>query len=263
MLLRATQLGVSEGHGTSTGQLSLDPALHEQWRQLNSTERYFNLLEAWLRIGRWEMTGFGGGGWMNYVSNARDLWRAIPSAGQSFSGKESRRGEFLYCVEQLCTLALLEMFGLMTVEREEPDEGQSWRVAAVHHLPFGDELLAIVFEQIHREMFADNERDLEFGAWQPVLQPHFPQWINNLVIPEAEFRDGVYYFKVSLGKPWRRIALPAESDLDDLAQWIIRAFEFDGDHLYDFQFAARDGHQIRVQHPYVDDAIRFTPTKCR
>lgn len=150
------------------------------------------------------------------------------------------------------------MFGLMTVEREEPDEGESWRVAAVHHVPFGDELLAIVFEQIHREIFAGDERDIEFGAWQPVLQPHFPQWKNNLVIPEAEFRDGVYYFKVSLGKPWRRIALPAESDLDDLAQWIIRAFEFDGDHLYDFQFAARDGHQIRVQHPYVDDAEMHT-----
>ncbi|MFH1924466.1 MAG: plasmid pRiA4b ORF-3 family protein, partial [Planctomycetota bacterium] len=190
--------------------------------------------------------------------NARDLWMSIPAAGRSFSEKERGRGDFLYSTERSCTLALLELFGLMTVERDDPDEGQSWRVTEVRHTPFGDELLRIVFDEIDREFFAYEKRAIEFGAWQPLLRSYFPQWVNNLKVARSEFRDGVYYFKVSLGKPWRRIAIPAKSDLDDLAECIIRAFDFDGEHLYGFQFVARDGRQIRVEHPYIDDAETHT-----
>ncbi len=46
--------------------------------------------------------------------------------------------------------------------------------------------------------------------------------------------------------------------MDDLAECIIRAFDFDGDHLYGFQFVARDGHQIRIEHPGIDDAETHT-----
>ena len=259
LLLRATQLGVPEGHGKASGTLTLDAAMHEQWLQLNATERYFNLLEAWLRWGSWEAVGLRGGGWLSNVAmNARDLRASIPAAGRRLSENERRRGKFLYSTERSCTLALLELFGLMTVERDEPHEGQSWRVAEVRHTPFGDELLQIVFDEIERDLFAYEKRTVEFGAWQPLLRPYFPQWVNNLKIALPEFRDGVYYFKVSLGKLWRRIAIPAKSDLDELADCIIRAFDFDGDHLYAFQLVARDGRQIRVEHPYVDDAETHT-----
>ena len=73
-----------------------------------------------------------------------------------------------------------------------------------------------------------------------------------------EFRDGIYYFKASLGECWRRIAIPAKSDLDELADSIIDAFDFDGDHLYAFYLVARDGRQFSVEHPYVDDADTHT-----
>ncbi len=190
--------------------------------------------------------------------NARDLWTSIPAAGRSFSKQERGRGAFLYSAERSCTLALLELFGLMAVKRDEPDEGQSWCVTEARRTPFGEELLQIVFNAIERELFAYDKQTVEFGAWQPALRSHFPRWVNNLKIAGPKFRDGAYYFKVSLGKPWRRIAIPANSDLDDLAECIIRAFDFDGDHLYGFQFVARDGRQIRVEHPEIDDAEKYT-----
>jgi len=259
MLLRATQLGVPEGHGKGSGQLTLDSAMHEQWLQLNATERYFNLLEAWLRRGSWEAIGLRGGGWMSHVATTvRDLWASIPPAGRSFSENDCRRGEFLYCVERSCTLALLELFGLMLVQREEPEEGQSWRVTEVRHTEFGDALLGIVFNEINRELFAHEKLAVDFGAWQPVLRSYFPRWINNLMLAQQGFRDGIYYFKVSLGNVWRRIAIPAKSDLDDLARCIICAFDFDGDHLYGFQFVARDGRPMRVEHPHIDGAETHT-----
>jgi hypothetical protein len=259
LLLRATQLGVPEGHGKTSGQLTLDADLHKQWLQLNATERYFNLLEAWLRHSCWEAVGLNGGGWMSRVAlNARELWTSIPADGRRFADKKQTSRDFLYNVERSCTLALLELFGLMTVEREEPEEGQSWRVTEVRHTPFGDELLAIVFNEMDRDLFAREKSAVDLGAWQPLLRSYFPQWVNNLKFAEPEFRDGVYHFKVSLGEPWRRIAIPATSDLDNLAECIIRAFDFEGDHLYGFQFVARDGHRIRVEHPYVDDAETHT-----
>jgi len=98
------------------------------------------------------------------------------------------------------------------------------------------------------------EEPPDFGLWQPLLQEFFPEWRNNLKFPEPEFRDGVYFFKVALGGPWRRIAIPAGCDLEDLAQTILRAFRFDGDHLHAFNVRERDGCTVRVMHPYVDDA---------
>ena len=74
------------------------------------------------------------------------------------------------------------------------------------------------------------------------------------MFPEPEFRDGVYYFKVRLGDVWRRIAISAGADLEELAATILQAFRFDGDHLYSFRFPERDGSQVSVEHPYVEDA---------
>jgi hypothetical protein len=93
-----------------------------------------------------------------------------------------------------------------------------------------------------------------FGAWQPRFQEYFPEWRNNLKLSEQEFRDGAYFFKVSLGDVWRRIAISAKSDLEEFAQSIIRAFEFDGDHLYRFDLRHRDGSRLAVDHPYTEDA---------
>ena len=95
---------------------------------------------------------------MSHIAmSVRDLWRSIPAAGRNFS-EESRQGDFLHSVERACTLALLELFGLMTVERDKLKEGQSWRVTAVRHTAFGDALLGIVFKEIERELFAHTEK---------------------------------------------------------------------------------------------------------
>ena len=118
----------------------------------------------------------------------------------------------------------------MIVERGEPQEGEGWCVTKVLHTPFGDELLDLIFQQIQLGMLTRNTPKADFGTWQRILQPSFPKWKNNLKFIEPEFRDGIYYFKVSLGRPWRRIAITGQSDLADLANCIIQAYDFDGDH---------------------------------
>jgi hypothetical protein len=91
-----------------------------------------------------------------------------------------------------------------------------------------------------------------FGALQPLVQPHFPEWRNNLVLPELGFQQGAYIFKVSLGRIWRRIAVAADMTLDDLATSILNAYEFDFDHLYEFTYPSRFGWTMHAHHPYLE-----------
>lgn len=259
LLLRTSQIGIPEGQGKTKGRLTLDPFMCQQWLQLNPTERYFNLLEAWLRKSSWEAIGLHSSSrFGDLAREVRYLWESIPPEGRSFSKKDQDRGEFLHSLQQSTTLALLELFGLMTVERDPPAKGQNWCVTKICHTSFGGELLGVVYSEIQRSLFAEEHCESDFGAWQPAFQSNFPQWINNLEFAEPEFRDGIYYFKVSLGTPWRRIAISAESSLDELAECIIGAFDFGGDHLYAFQFVERDGQKLSVEHPRVGDAELHT-----
>jgi hypothetical protein len=52
---------------------------------------------------------------------------------------------------------------------------------------------------------------------------------------------------------WCRIAIPADLPLDDLAYAILRAVEFDDDHLYVFSYKNRFGASDSIFHPYVEE----------
>lgn len=259
LLSRATELVVVEGRGTAAGRLTLEPAMHRQWLQLNATERYFNLLEAWLLRSSWGMIGLDGASFGNRVAAyAMELWAMVPRSGRQFSLSEQKSGSFCTGSERSCTLALLELFGLLDVDREEPAQGQNWRVNGVRRTAFGDNLLGTVFSSSLRDLLYTISSSASFGAWQSALQARFPLWQNNLTFPEPACRDGLYYFKVSLGTPWRRIAIPSTCDLDDLAEAIIEAFDFGGGHLYGFEIAGRNGRPRRIEHPVVTDADAST-----
>jgi hypothetical protein len=61
LLFRASRLGRVEGKG-GKARLVVDPAVLASWNQLNPTEKYFALLEAWLFVSRPEMVGGRPGG---------------------------------------------------------------------------------------------------------------------------------------------------------------------------------------------------------
>ena len=61
LLLRASGLSRVEEAGAKS-RLALDPEMLVQWDTFNPTERYFHLLEAWLRFGRADMVAGEVGG---------------------------------------------------------------------------------------------------------------------------------------------------------------------------------------------------------
>ncbi|NJM27384.1 MAG: plasmid pRiA4b ORF-3 family protein [Pseudanabaena sp. RU_4_16] len=62
------------------------------------------------------------------------------------------------------------------------------------------------------------------------------------------------FFKVSLAKAWRRIAIPTDLNLDFLSASILDAFDFDSDHLYKFSYKDRFGIKATVFHPYMEES---------
>ncbi|HWE95582.1 MAG TPA: hypothetical protein VG269_16575 [Tepidisphaeraceae bacterium] len=93
-------------------------------------------------------------------------------------------------------------------------------------------------------------RDVCFDDLRIVFDPYFPEWVNSLCLKGTGFRDGVFVFKVSLGKIWRRIAVPAHCTLELVSDAILRSVKFDDDHLWTFKFPDRVGGTAEVMHPY-------------
>lgn len=262
LLLRASGLGIAQGYGKS-GRLVLDSSMHGQWQLLNPTERYFNLLEAWLLRGEPSMIGERGG-WGDEVAHlAMTFSRMCPQKGLTIRDEKALSKIGLYGNRNYYQLALLELFGLVSVERRNPREGENWAITSIRRLPWGDALMTlyvtdlfdpiiqhdVVFEAREDETDLDEERvgTSRFGVFQPALKPCFPEWQNNLVFEAPEFREGLFEFTAFLRTScWRRIAISAYDTLDDLALAIIDAFDFDRDHLYQFEFRDRDGRMLQV-----------------
>jgi hypothetical protein len=271
--------------------LVIDEAVYDSWSNLNSTERYFTLLETWLLWGNDEVIGER----QDALGNLYKIlmfWQRIPEKGLKFTKYQDQDGLSYY--PGLYNIALLELFGFLAIKQGKPQEGKGWRITNIQRLPFGDLMLKLLFSisiegdldiweedeeetEIEDDFLEEDEEETEieddfledenvyekeseenqhnfnitFGEFQPYFLPFFPEWEKNLIIPELEFVDGIYIFKVSLPRVWRRIAIPAKRELSSLAQTILYAFEFDDDHLYEFSYKSRFGQTITVSHPYM------------
>ncbi len=102
--------------------------------------------------------------------------------------------------------------------------------------------------------------EARFGTLQAIFQPYFPEWQTVYARAKREVRTGTHIFKVSLtgwrgggGGIWRRLAVPADASLDELAGAILDAFKLDEDHLYDFRYRDQRGRSRVYNHPYTDD----------
>jgi hypothetical protein len=247
LLLRSS--GIAQIRSLGKKQiLVLDADTLESWSNLNLTERYFNLLEAWLIWGNNEILGEHQDSFGN-LFRCIQLWPRISDKGLKFPKYEYQHDISYY--PGLHNVALLELFGLLSIKQGKPQEGKGWRIASLQRLPFGDALLQLLFPlEIRGEL--QDDVNVNFGKLQSHFQPFFPEWKHNLFVPKQGFTDGIYIFKVSIFQAWRRIAIPAKKPLAWLAETILDAFDFDYDHLYEFSYKDHFGRTIKIGHPYLE-----------
>lgn len=258
LLLRASGLSLITDDGKQP-VLSLDRAARSSWHRLNVTERYFTLLETWLVRGNAEIIGEHDP--LGSLFKCAAFMQRIPEKGLKVAGnREAEQSTIPYQIGT-SNLALLDLFGCVSVEEGQPEEGKGWVIARIKRTPFGEALIKLLSQHklVELELLLEGGDELEektdFGTLKPMLQPYFPEWRNNLSLPEAAIAEGLYIFKVSLDKKtWRRIAIPAKLTLDDLSYAILRAFNFDDDHLYEFSYRNRFGMTERILHPYMEES---------
>ncbi len=260
LLLRTTGL-TSVIHQGKKQKLVLDEMTYKSWHQLNLTEQYLTLLEAWLIHARAETLG-------EFRTHANllmcaDFWQRLTKNKVRVTQKNQGYFSFNY-TPRFYNLALLDLFGFIKLKQGKPETGKGWRVKEIAKTVYGHTILSLLMcslVAVKSEYLCNvglwrllhEEQVLEYGKLQKLLQPFFPQWQNNLVIHQEKPPEGVYIFKVSIGKSWRRIAIPSHLDLDCLANVILDAFNFDKDHLYQFIAKQRTGAILRINHSYLED----------
>ena len=257
LLMRASGLVCVRGTGKLF--LSVDKGIHQVWENLNPTERYCTLLESWLLRGKPEIIGEGRRGPLLIPDNFQawsNLFGQMSNKGLQVAG--TRDAEYLLrYMPGWHNLGLLELFGLIAIQPGSPIEGKGWQIERIDRTAFGSALLALLYAKFFRNinliLKLEEERKVPVGVLQPVLRPYFPDWKNNLSIPEWVFREGTHIFKVSLGQLWFRIAIPANYSLESLASAILNAVKFDYDHLYSFSYENSFGALERINHPYMDE----------
>jgi len=253
LLFRRTGLGVSSGEGSS-GRLSVDPGRLAEWSALNAEERYFTLFQTMLAADWSPIEAGSSTGPLQEIGWQFDWWLRSQPAPTAAGVPAS---EFFYSWRAQTTAALLELFGMLELPRGKPRQGESWRLTAVRLTKFGRAFLTRVRKSpdilgILRERQGDDDK------WLADLFPEYPNCVNTLPGDAHDFRDGVWQFKVSWGKVWRRLVIPAESSVDELVAGILNAFRFDIDHLYAFTVRDRSGRNVQIAHPAVDDAEYIT-----
>jgi len=189
---------------------------------------------------------------------------------------------------KLHNLALLDLFGFVELEDTDPLLGKGWRIIKVKALPFGkaimellsktnwkkgligesdNEFLKLLAEEANQNLNLDIV--MQQSTSTEILQEEFqaldlfPEWENNLQLPEPEAQDGIFIFKVSLQiyiqksrdkfsteTIWRKITIPSDLTLYDFSSAILEAFDFDNDHLHQFTYKDRQGFQKSIYHPY-------------
>ena len=258
LMLRATGLGVIGGTSPKP-VLVIDEAMYESWSNLHPAERYFALLEAWLCRGRPEIVGErdSHGFVSQQFGNCVGLMRQIPPEGWPISGNDDADG-YLLDSPGRWGIALMELFGLLSLEHGLPVKGKGWQIARAYRTPLGEAVFALLYGGLFSDLGKVRELDeglpTSFGVLQPIFVPYVPAWQHNLEAPQWAFRDGVHLFRVSLWRGlWRLIAVPGDLPLDALAHAVVYAYEFQSDHLYQFSYRNRFGVNERICHPFLEE----------
>lgn len=254
LLLMSTGMAILKSKGKKP-LMAIDETLLDKWRKLNAVEKYFTLLEAWLIKGQIRVIDERTMNSTILFRDWRDFSKAIPPKGLKVRGNKETLESLSY-LPGLYAAALMDMFGLASVRQGPPVQGKAWPIDAIHNTPFGKALVKLLAPFFSSQEYFDiriREEPCDFGILQDTVKPFFPEWEQNLEAVETPFKEGLYTFKASLGRVWRRIAIGGDRNFESLASTILNAFSFDHDHLYEFTFRSRHGVPENIAHPYVQD----------
>jgi hypothetical protein len=147
----------------------------------------------------------------------------------------------------------MELFGFIQIELDATVSKENWPIVNITSTTWGHILLNNFYEHSAVCFEHDTSDEELIALWRSDIKTYIPALERDLKAPEIEERqDSLYVFKVSLGSAYRKIAVPGTIGFEWLADYILSAFDFDNDHLYEFIYKNRYGVTERVVHPYME-----------
>ena len=243
---RSSGLCVLRPDSRGNAILHINEALYQQWQGMSGTERYFSLLEAWINRGYAMSVGerissidnrFLPGFMM--MHGDIDLWQ----------GRAARNPDFWLRRGKSFNLTILKMAGMAEFQLEDSNR----EIHLLKLTPWG-----LLFLNACRQAFIDllkggeYEDDYEQINLLPAIKALRPDVIKTLELAEPVIAAS-YFLSVALGSQCTRtLKVSADHLLEDLAEAILDAFDFDCDHLYHFYYLNQFGASQMIGHPAVD-----------
>ncbi|HXK62654.1 MAG TPA: hypothetical protein PLP42_22440 [Acidobacteriota bacterium] len=245
--------------------LEINADVSRYWTDLNPTERYFGLLEAWLIHASDEV--FGAGRRNDCTEQLSNNLRFL--AGLSSSSWTTFEEDYHTYWSGLSTwnTHLQMAFGLIDVQAR-PQAGRQtstrgWLMEKAKRTEWGEAVAWAILEslKVRDPLWFELPPDADYGFLQPAFRRYFPEWQKTLPSTRPGSRQGLHIFKVSLdprswrySECWRRLAVPHDTSLDELAMAVLDAFDFDdSDHLYEFRFRDSIGKTRIFHHWYTQE----------
>ncbi|WP_431066670.1 IS1096 element passenger TnpR family protein [Methylotuvimicrobium sp.] len=248
LLLRTSGLGRLVAQKSKT-LIVLDQDILTSWRSLNTKERYFSLLFFWVSRGEEEVLGERSGIYGSSFLNAVYIYRTASQGGNSSIVTECR----YYGPHNI---ALLALFGFIEAVPKKSNKSVDTADMQVVFSSFGKVMLTYLGDAVSRFMNETGNylSDELYDFCAKDLNPLIPDWQNRLLIKEREvLTEGYSVIAVKVRDAVRKLAVPHDTFLDDLASSILDAFNFDEDHLYEFIYKNSIGLIERVAHSFADD----------
>ena len=259
--------------GAGKGRVQVNRGALDCWSALNPTEQYFALLEAWLIHADGSLAG-------NHERERQSQFiENLSFLGELSSARQRDLRRFftrhLWTPRSAWNVQLQMRFGWIEVISapggKAPKKG-GWSMAQAWRTPWGTVALWALTKYIEangedeiEDLTDDLPEDADYGFFQPVFQPLYPEWQKRFALPQKESRAGVYVFKVGFAPHygpatvWRRLALPHKATLAVLGKAILKAFKLDPEDGYELSYAdgagktRRYGDPDRGRPPFADE----------
>ena len=239
LFISFVQTGMSEiTHIGKKKFLSVNQDLLNQWETFSELEKYFYLFSV-------VFSGVN----FDIINESIAAFTYIVVLDDLFKGNiKSRKLSGFYDGYETKTLVLLaEMFGLIKIKDSLSKDKKKWMISDIENINHTYK----TFKSIHNliveflnQLIEDCNKIAEVEFFAKKIQNTIPEFKKRLKF-EPTPKQGAYIFKASLLKASRSIEIDTNASVDELCRTIIKAFNFDLDHMYELSYKDRFGSIIR------------------
>ncbi|MEA3490369.1 MAG: hypothetical protein U9R27_00550 [Campylobacterota bacterium] len=133
------------------------------------------------------------------------------------------------------------------IKQAKAKRANSWNIEEITPTKFSKALFKLL-DTHHTEIITSEK----LGILQKKFQPYFSPLKQSLVYPESTFTSGVFLFKIQLVQATVWLEMDASMDFEYFADAILQAFDFENDHLYQFEYKDMSNRVQKINHYRLD-----------